>query len=463
MSQFRKTIFFAIFTIVLTTAVYFLDYKSEEKSENQRIEESQILKLSLEQINYLEITKKEEKIILQKSEKGWSILEPLQDKADNDQIDELLLAISKEKVLAIAKKTELDTFSQNELAEYGLDQPLVIYNIKNNLGQKRRIAVGTQKNFEGNSFLRIDNEKTIFVANNFWFNKAEQKLIYYRDKRLYRGVLADVKRVKITSLNQEFELTRNSNIWSPLHLDYVLDQSKVNDFLRKISEAVIQDYIFDGEPSQSLLAEKGILKKPYVKVEFFTSDGAWSTQVNIHEADNAVYALTDRPTRLVKLNASLWEFFGNMNLDSLRDRVSVTRFNIANVKKIFFKYQKKEFNFIKLKDQWNPVETIAENIEFDEKKLIQTLNKIHDLEISEFIDKKQVSQFQGKEMIILKSETDNLVYQLNWGPEFKMKKNEQDKNYFYARTQVSSSIFALEKEKIEGLGLDQILKQKDIK
>ena len=47
--------------------------------------------------------------------------------------------------------------------------------------------------------------------------------------------------------------------------------------------------------------------------------------------------------------------------------------------------------------------------------------------------------------------------------EFKMKKTGKEKDYYYARTQVSPAIFALEKERIEALGLDQIFTKKETK
>ncbi len=455
--KFNRTLFFAVLVFVAAGAVYFLDYKKDEKVEQQKEIDSQILKFDQEQINMLEITKKDEKIVLHKSEKGWAILEPIQDKADSDQIEDLIKSIINEKMLALAK--ESIQLSESELAEYGLDHPLATYNIKNNLGQSKRIEIGTQKNFEGNSFIRIDSDNKIYVANSVWFNKAENKLIFYREKRLYRHVLADVIKIKVTSLRDQFELKRNANIWSAEHIDTALDQNKVRETLRKISESIIQDYVFDGEPSSALIEEKGLTKKPFVHVELATADSEWAVNININETENAVYALTERPTRLVKLDPSSWEFFGNLNLDTLRDRISVTRFNLDLVKKAYVKYKGKEYSFIK-KEEWESVSKINPKL-FNVTQLLESLKKIHDLEISEFIEKTQVENFKGHEMVILKSESDNLVYQLNWGPEFKMKKNGLEKDYFYARTQISPSIFALEKDRIEKLGLDKIFSKKD--
>lgn len=455
--KFKKTYLFAVLVFGLLAVVYFLDYRRDEKGEQQHESEMQVIKFDREQINMLEIIKKDEKILLQKSEKGWSLVEPIQDKGDDDQIEKLIGSIADEKMLAIAKETEHITDS--DLAEYGLDQPLAVYVIKNNLGQSKKITIGTQKNFEGNSYLRIDSENRVYVATSVWFTKAENRLIYYREKRLYRSQLADINRVKIVSLNDNFELKRNANIWSSVQTENILDQNKVREIIRKISETLVQDYVFDGEPSNALIEEKKLNRKPIVRVEFGTSEGDWAVDININETENAVYALTDRPTRLVKLDPTSWEFFGNLNLDSLRDRVSMTRFSLNQVQKMYVKLNGQELNFSKVDDRWvyDGIETSSS----DSELILEVLGKIHDLEISEFIDRKQANHFKGNDMVILKTEANNLVYQLNWGPDFKLKKNGKEKDYFYSRTQISSSIFAIEKEHIDGVGLEKLFKKKE--
>jgi hypothetical protein len=457
--KFKRTILFSLVVFSASFSVYYFDYRKEENKEQQKEIDSQILKFDENQINMLEITKKGEKIVIHKSEKGWVILEPIQDKADNEQIEDLIKSLVNEKMLVLAKEAE--NFSDKDLSEYGLDNPIATYNIKNNLGQSKKISIGTQKNFEGNSYIRMDSENKIYVANSVWFNKAENKMIYYREKRLYRELLSEVVNIKVSSLQNQFELKRIGTTWASTNQDQVLDQNKVREALRKIAETQIQDYVFDGEPSSFLIDEKGLNTKPSVHIEFSTAETSWSVNININESQNAVYGLTDRPTRLVKLDPSSWEFFGNLSLDSMRDRVSVTRFNIERVKKVFVKYKDKQFNFVKTDNVWKPIDKNVDASQFNLDLFNQAIKKIHDLEISEFIDKKQVDQFKGHEMIILKSEDDNLVYQLNWGPLFKMKKNGKEKDYYYARTQASPSIFALDKERIESFGIEKFFLQKE--
>ena len=65
-------------------------------------------------------------------------------------------------------------------------------------------------------------------------------------------------------------------------------------------------------------------------------------------------------------------------------------------------------------------------------------------------------------MLILKTDRDKLVLQLNWGPALSLKRRGSEKAYFLARTQLAESIFALEKSAIEEISLtqDQLLIKK---
>ncbi|MBC7742172.1 MAG: DUF4340 domain-containing protein [Bdellovibrionaceae bacterium] len=451
--KFKTTALLGIATVGIGLGVYFLEYKNKLNLELEKENSSQIITFSGDQVNFIELQKKKQKITLQKSEKGWTLLEPIQDQADNDKVEELINGLIKEKSIAVAKAgTQL---SETDLKDYGLDDPEVVYIFKNNSGSSHKVTVGSQKNFEGNAFIRLDSENRVLVANTAWYTQGQNALIYYREKRLFRYQLAAVNEMKVKSLQDQFSIKKVDGKWIVDSSDFDLDQNKVHDMLKKIAEASILEYVIDGEPSTALLKEKGLIKSP-VRVQLNRGDLIWSAEINQNEKEKSLFAITDRPTNLVRLNITDWEFFGNLTLDSLRDRSNLTRFNIDDVKKIYYKTNNKSLSFEKEGDHWKPSVALTGSQSFDEKTLQAALNRIHDLVISEFINK-GANEFRGTDMVILKAGSDRLVYQLNWGPELKLKRHGAEKNYYYARTQLDPLIFALEKSKIESLGFDKII------
>ena len=449
MIRYSKILFFAVITISLAWYVYVYEYK---KSESQAaLNQSRIMKFDPDQVSYFQIVKQDVKIALQKTESGWKLQEPIFESADNDRIEELLNSLASEKQEATVKTTET-SFSDIELNEYGLDKPGLIFNFKNNAGITQKIAVGNLKNFEGQSYLQIDSGNKIILGSSNWFNRIQDGLIHYRDKRLFREVPAKIERIKITSMRESFELKRTDAGWVGVGKDYDLDQNKIREIIKKVADSAIEEYIFEGEPSQSELKAKGLEKAP-VSVEFFSGSTSWLAKLNI--SNNSVFLLSDRPTYIARVTPLIWETLVPLTLDGLRDRTSAFAFNAEEVKKIYFKSRDRETNLIFNSGSWLMGSSNSPYMEVDKNEIAKTIKRIHDLKISEFIDSGiGKEKFVGNNMLILKSESDKLLLQLNWGPSYTLTKDGKPLEYFYARTQNSEKIFALDKALIESLNLD---------
>lgn len=466
--KIKKTALFATATLLLGFGVFVFEYKKQVDEAIKNDLEARIVRFEKDQINFIEIQKNPAsnplKYVMQKTQDGWTILEPLQDAADNDQIESLIEILSSEKSITVAKQAASP--EQLKLTEFGLEAPYAIFNFKNNSGESQKVVLGSQKNFEGNSFLRIDAQNRVLVASPLWHTKAEQNLMTYREKRLYRQSLGKVSVITVTSLSDQFSVLRKGAVWSSAQFPkFMLDQNKVRAMLKQIAETSVQDYVFDGEPSSLLVQEKKLKSAP-VTIALQTSDSSWSVSINQHEKDNAVYAMTERPTNLVRIDPTRWEFFGNLTLDGLRDRSSQFQFALNDIAKIYFKNDGVELNFTKEKDIWKSSQPAPEGTEFSPVELVKLINKIHDLEVSEFLDaglkQKAPLALASNKMLILKSATDNLIMQFNWGPEVKLNKNGVLNDYFYARTSLGDSVFALEKNDIESINLSLVFKKKEL-
>lgn len=466
-----KTFFLGIFALVFTGGIYFWLFKNQASNDSSL---EKIIYLQKDQINYLELVHKDKKYVFQKNDQQWSIEEPIVDTADQNLIDQVLTQLTTDSQLIVA----LDNVAQESMvknwSEYGLDAPESRITLKNNLGQSQKIFLSQQKNFEGQHYAKIDNINKVILVNPAWFNYTTEKLTYFRKKSLYRGQAAAVKKVYIKSLGDEFTLTLTDQGWiSPDFESYILDQNKVRAMIKSIAENTIQEYISEGDPSDLERYEKG-LTKDFVTVIFESETDKWSVAVNINEKDNSLYALTDRPTYLVKLDLSQWELFGNLNLDALRDRKKLLVFENHKVEKIFIKKADKKIQVIKKDNFWFIDESINDSgesqnsdlnqlvLKFPDQDMInQLIDQAHNLEITYFLEGKQADGFLGKDMIILKTSDDQLLFQLNWGPERSSLISGKEQKYYLARTQASDSIFGLDQAFLNDLSLDLFFKMSD--
>ncbi|MES2801819.1 MAG: DUF4340 domain-containing protein [Bdellovibrionota bacterium] len=450
--KFYRTVILAMLTVTFSGGVYYFTVIREAQKADQA--SSIVVYLKKEQINYLEMQNKNVKFVFQKNDQGWNIEEPITDIADDQRLEEVLNQLTNEKQLAVAKEGPGINW-----AEFGLDTPESFMVIKNNLGQSQKIFLSATKNFEGNHYARIDNVEKILVVSPSWFNFTTEKLTYYREKSLYRGQIAAIKKITVRSLNDKFSLVNTDKGWqSPVFEHYILDQIKIRSMIKAIAENTIQEYISEGDPSDMERNEKG-LNKDYVEVIFETEKDRWAVTVNMHATDKALYALTEKPTYLVKLDLSQWELFGNLNLDALRDRKTMMTFDAKMVNRVFVRSGAKSLQLIKEDSKWRPeAENLIEKIKINNDDMADLINKVHDLEITYFIPEAEGKEFTGSDMIILKTSEDQLLFQLNWGPLQHKKVAGLEKDYFLARTQASDNIFGLNKSYIDQLPLDKILK-----
>ncbi len=439
----KKTIIFALAALLFAGSVYYATVYKENHLKKIIDDQSRIIFLDSDQINYIELINRDAKIVFQKNESGWSIQEPVLDNADNYRMLDVIKNLTSDQYVLMAKEgTDI------KWEEFGLDKPIATYLFKNNSGQSQKIQISDLKNYEGLPYARVDNNDQVLVVKPQWLSNATQKLVYYRDKRLYRGLVSAVETIVIKSLNNEFSLQKQDGIWGSVEKpDYKLDQDIVRKLIKDIADTPIQDYLAEGEISKSETKEKKLNQKDSLKVQFKTQNDQWSIVMNLHDIDKSLYALTDRPTYLVKLDLSKWEFFSNLDLDYLRDRKEALRFDISKVKDITFKLSSLDQQFIQKNKNW--IDTNQIDNQIDSEKIQAVLETIHDMTIDSFVADSESAKFEGREMIILKNDDDQLILQLNWGPSLKKMINGQEKEIYLARTQLSDLIFGLDKSKID--------------
>lgn len=451
--SFKKTIIFALITSTLGFGIYYFEFVVKEKHSAEKSISDRIFKLKPEEITFFQIKKGDQTISLQKAATGWQIIDPIQDLADQGIMTELINNFSEQ------KSQRLETSTVN-LSEYGLVNPAATLMIKNNQGVTENIKIGTQKNFEGLSFAQInDDVSSVFIVQPIWLTKAEQNISFFREKRLYRENLSELIKIRIKALNDEVVLEKKDQMWfSVKHPEYLLDQNIIRNAIKELAETTIQEYLFEGEPSDKEKKSKGLLKSP-VQIEFESNKGSWMTFVKMSEADRALFALTSKPTYLVKLDMSRWDRFANFNLDALRDRKAGLVFSIKSIQKFFAQIQKVDYEFHNENQTWVLKSNLPPESEFSPIAAEKLLNQIHDLQIYEFVTPDVARKFDGKNMVILKSATDQLVFQLNWGPLLKTKFKGIEQEVYLARTQLSKDIFAIEKSKIDELLTNKIFKK----
>ena len=464
----KTTILFVFAAVLLSAAIFFYELVVKKRQLEIENQQRQLIEYERSEVNYIVIENLAvpapaaptadsgptppvpvgiDRIVLQKNQDGWYLVEPIQDKADQNNIEAIVENIKSQN----AKKLNIET---TDLSEYKMDKPASNWIIKTASGKSVKVIVSQENNFEGYPFIKIADSPDINLGGSFWKTLSRESITYFRDKKLFRQNIEKVNRVQIQSLSNTVDLIRRDNIWSVAgNTELNLDQNKVKNFLLKLNALEVVEYLSDGEPSQSQIKQKG-LDKNYVQIGLFSTESNWSVKFQLDEKTNSLYGLTDRPTQLLRLDILKWEMLANLNLDQFRDRSSFFSFNSTEVQKIYIKTQTGEIELLK-KPRWkldsSTMPEILLDAEVNPDQVDNYLQDLSKLELTYFLDKSDYGKLGGANMIILKSDSDQLLLQLNWGPQSKKNFFGLEKEFFLARTQLDPMVFGLSLESINQL------------
>lgn len=422
---------FRLFAIAVIAVVGFAiyDYKSTQKQEKQKQEQSFLLEQKPEQVEKIKIQSKTESIELERTKDGWQLVAPVKELADQKAAQDFLDGIAGEKSTEVAIEDQ-----EINLSDFGLDSPLGTITLTSNSGESTAFTVGTRKNFEGDAFVRKNQESKIRVASSTWFPKFEKRAFDFRDKRLMKFPPAAIESVQIQRNGEKFQLVKKENDWiiqgKP---DWKLDQNKVRELLTKLSQTEALEYIAEGDAKPAELQKWG-LQSPRLKMTVQLKDQKTWQASFAAGSDKVHRAHTSVPNQVMKISPTDSDQFFSMTADSFRDRAEPFRFDKSRVKEI------------ELHLSGN-----SRVLKAEEDKAQQILKALRDLKVTDF---KEAPQGFWSHSIVLKGDGED-IFSLNWGRMQKGKVNGVSTNVFPAQTSAFAKTFLLSESEIASLKLDE--------
>src|ERR1700675_1137185 len=203
-----------------------------------------VVNFSREKINGLVIQNGDDKIDIRRRDDKWRLEVPIKDQADGSVVDNLLQDLENwQKDAAIsAKEMEAD---KNKLADYGLANPKLRLKL---LGPDAppEIFFGKDAALEGKMYVRFENSKETFLANQSVKKAIDKKPEEFRDRKLTDLIMAQAVRVVLKTSAGEMELQKKGDHWDivkPLHTR--ADDQKVSDLIAQVTTARIQQFVAD--------------------------------------------------------------------------------------------------------------------------------------------------------------------------------------------------------------------------
>src|ERR1700737_4393605 len=239
----KTTLILLVITAAVFAYMFFYERKAPTTEEAKR-QAQNVVNFSREKIDGIVIRNGDDKIDLRRRDNKWRLETPIKDQADSSLIDSLMLDLeSWQKDATIsAKEVEAD---KNKLNEFGLSKSKLRLKLTGS-GAPPEILFGKDAALEGKMYVRFENSKETFVANQSVKKAIQKKPEDFRDRKLTDLIMAQVVRVVLKTSAGEMELQKRGDHWDivkPLHTR--ADDQKVSDLIAQVTTARIQQFVAD--------------------------------------------------------------------------------------------------------------------------------------------------------------------------------------------------------------------------
>lgn len=343
-----KGILIAAGAVGILSAFAFWDYYQGEKSERTKEQTSKLFTLNSDQVNFVEIARKDDKVVLKRDVDGWSLVEPVQDVADNGEVENYLKELLEEKSLDVVKEGEGLPWG-----EYQLSPPYATITVKDQAGKSESVDISEMMNYESRVFARRGTENKVLTVNANFKSRAQDTNIRFRERKLYRGKLSAVNRVHFRLKGSDrIDITKNEaqewvNKKDPAQK---LDQNKVREVLTQISETRVSNYLLNG-PSKAADRQRYGYGAVIGVLTLETAEGKWTAEISLSQQQDFM-AVTSKPEFLVRMEPGHWEKYEKMGMSSLVDPSVFFGFDAGQVQSVVVVKDKKETVYKKKDGVW---------------------------------------------------------------------------------------------------------------
>jgi hypothetical protein len=314
----RATLILLLLAGGLFAYIKFVDSKRPTTVDASR-DAKKVMKFDREKINAVTIKNAEGTIELRQKENNiWMIESPIKDRADTMIVNGLFTTaefLRAEEVLGADKPIEKD-----QLKEFGLANSETKVSFAG--GDKPvELLFGKDTAVEGKLYIKLADDKRVFVIANELKNQISKKVDQFRDRRLSELTTAQINKAVIKTAAGEIELAKKNDHWSltkPFQARG--DDAKTGDLLSQVTTARIESFVADS----GNLAAYG-LQDPRAAISLFSEGSEQPTVLQIgdnskdEKAKDQTYAKLSTRDAVVILPKSI-ESLLQIQPNDLRDK-----------------------------------------------------------------------------------------------------------------------------------------------
>jgi len=432
----RKNLVGFAIVVFLVVAYAGYDHWSSQEQEKKKSQQLSLWNGDIEQVQKMDLTISGSEIQLEKGVDGWKMTAPVQDSANTNLIEQYIDGISTEN----AQETVVEG-GQIDFAAFGLDHPKGVITLTLNSGETTKFSIGQLKNFQGDAFLRKNDENKVMVVSSTWLSKIEKTALDFRDKRVMRRSNAKTEKISFQKGGNKFDLEKKDGQWIVVgHPEWKLDQNKVREIMAELNSTEALEFIAENNATPSELKNWGF-DKPALRIQVTAAADTglkpWIAEFAAG-ADKVYRVRTNEPPLVMKIAPTDLGKFQVVSLDTFRDRSEPFLFDRSKVRQIEVKLGKETFN-----------------LNVDEGRAKDLLNQFDKIKVAEFSMPK-IAQLD--QTILFKDESGKEVFSFQWGSLHSVSSPQGNKSVFAAKTTSFPNGFTISETDISLLNLNELTK-----
>ena len=279
--SWKKTLALVVVAALLGGYYYWYEVKGSEQRKAAEEAAQRIFQLKKDAIEAVMISRGQEVIKLTKDAgQGWMLTEPVQAKADQPTVDEVLDG------LVEGKREKVIAEQAADLADFGLKEPsLVVAATVKDVATPTVLQIGARTPTMGGYYAREGEQSKVLMVPTSLFSKFDKTVLNLRDKTVLALDQNQVKRLEAHHGEQliavESEGDKGWKLVAPLEAK--ADKSKVHDLISAINGAKVKDFL---EEAPQDLAKYG-LNPPRWRLTFFIGDDRAEKTLLLGDEDTA--------------------------------------------------------------------------------------------------------------------------------------------------------------------------------
>lgn len=355
----------------LSAGVFYSNKAAREKEKKEPSDSPKILSIAEDQIQQIEIRRKDGKGATLKKGDKWEIVAPEKLPADQDAISSVVSTVSSLNSDRVVEEKATD------LATFGLDSPQLEVTITQKDGKSKKLFIGDETATGSGFFARVDGDPRVFTIGSWNKTSLDKTAQDLRDKRLVAFDSEKLTRVELAAKNQQIEFGKNSqNEWQivkpkPLRAD----NWAVEELVRKIKDAKMDTSVSEEDAKKAAAAFASGSKIAVARV----TDAAGTHEIEVRKKENDYYAKGSAVPGVHKVTTELGEGL-NKSLEDFRNK-KLFDFGFSDPSRIEVKDESGTKVYSKSGEKW-----MLGSQQMDSVGVQSFVDKLRDLSSTKFLE-----------------------------------------------------------------------------